>query len=323
MITSIIEFQNVSKQYGDGFKAVDSLDLEIKRGEFIALIGPSGCGKTTTLNMVNRLIEPTTGTILINGKNAESYEISRLRWNIGYVLQQIALFPHMSVEENIEVVPEMKRMEKRKVKQRTHELMEQVGLDPAVFAKRKPSELSGGQQQRVGVVRALAADPEILLMDEPFSALDPLAREKLQDDLLRLKGTFGKTTMFVTHDMNEALKLADRICLMREGKVVQTGTPDELRRNPAGAFVREFIGREQGSMHALLDLRQWVSAAPAAVPQTQAVVPAEVQADRLVSAMADHEWVAVEDGGTLIGLIDRATAFRLLAANGRGIGHHE
>lgn len=273
--------------------------------------------------MVNRLIEPTTGTILINGKNAESYEISRLRWNIGYVLQQIALFPHMSVEENIEVVPEMKRMEKRKVKQRTHELMEQVGLDPAVFAKRKPSELSGGQQQRVGVVRALAADPEILLMDEPFSALDPLAREKLQDDLLRLKGTFGKTTMFVTHDMNEALKLADRICLMREGKVVQTGTPDELRRNPAGAFVREFIGREQGSMHALLDLRQWVSAAPAAVPQTQAVVPAEVQADRLVSAMADHEWVAVEDGGTLIGLIDRATAFRLLAANGRGIGHHE
>ncbi|SDE87598.1 osmoprotectant transport system ATP-binding protein [Bhargavaea beijingensis] len=323
MITSIIEFQNVSKQYGDGFKAVDSLDLEIKRGEFIALIGPSGCGKTTTLKMVNRLIEPTTGTILINGKNAESYEISRLRWNIGYVLQQIALFPHMSVEENIEVVPEMKRMEKRKVKQRTHELMEQVGLDPAVFAKRKPSELSGGQQQRVGVVRALAADPEILLMDEPFSALDPLAREKLQDDLLRLKGTFGKTTMFVTHDMNEALKLADRICLMREGKVVQTGTPDELRRNPAGAFVREFIGREQGSMHALLDLRQWVSAAPAAVPQTQAVVPAEVQADRLVSAMADHEWVAVEDGGTLIGLIDRATAFRLLAANGRGIGHHE
>ncbi|MCW1929341.1 ABC transporter ATP-binding protein [Bhargavaea beijingensis] len=319
----MIEFQNVSKQYGDGFKAVDSLDLEIKRGEFIALIGPSGCGKTTTLKMVNRLIEPTTGTILINGKNAESYEISRLRWNIGYVLQQIALFPHMSVEENIEVVPEMKRMEKRKVKQRTHELMEQVGLDPAVFAKRKPSELSGGQQQRVGVVRALAADPEILLMDEPFSALDPLAREKLQDDLLRLKGTFGKTTMFVTHDMNEALKLADRICLMREGKVVQTGTPDELRRNPAGAFVREFIGREQGSMHALLDLRQWVSAAPAAVPQTQAVVPAEVQADRLVSAMADHEWVAVEDGGTLIGLIDRATAFRLLAANGRGIGHHE
>lgn len=319
----MIEFQNVSKQYGDGFKAVDSLDLKIKRGEFIALIGPSGCGKTTTLKMINRLIEPTTGTILINGEHAGGYEISRLRWNIGYVLQQIALFPHMTVEENVAVVPEMKRMEKRKVKQRTHELMEQVGLDPAIFSKRKPSELSGGQQQRVGVVRALAADPEILLMDEPFSALDPLAREKLQDDLLRWKGTFGKTTVFVTHDMNEALKLADRICLMREGKVVQTGTPDELRRNPAGAFVREFIGREQGSMHALLDLRQWVSANPAAVPQTRAVLPAKVQADRLVSVMADHETVAVEDGGEQIGLIDRVTAFRLLAANGKGTGHHE
>ena len=319
----MIEFQNVSKQYGDGFKAVDSLDLKIKRGEFIALIGPSGCGKTTTLKMINRLIEPTTGTILINGENAGGYEISRLRWNIGYVLQQIALFPHMTVEENVAVVPEMKRMEKRKVKQRTHELMEQVGLDPAIFSKRKPSELSGGQQQRVGVVRALAADPEILLMDEPFSALDPLAREKLQDDLLRWKGTFGKTTVFVTHDMNEALKLADRICLMREGKVVQTGSPDELRRNPAGAFVREFIGREQGSMHALLDLRQWVSANPEAVPQTRAVLPAKVQADRLVSVMADHETVAVEEGGEQIGLIDRATAFRLLAANGKGTGHHE
>ena len=319
----MIEFQNVSKQYGDGFKAVDSLDLKIKRGEFIALIGPSGCGKTTTLKMINRLIEPTTGTILINGENAGGYEISRLRWNIGYVLQQIALFPHMTVEENVAVVPEMKRMEKRKVKQRTHELMEQVGLDPAIFSKRKPSELSGGQQQRVGVVRALAADPEILLMDEPFSALDPLAREKLQDDLLRWKGTFGKTTVFVTHDMNEALKLADRICLMREGKVVQTGSPDELRRNPAGAFVREFIGREQGSMHALLDLRQWVSANPEAGPQTRAVLPAKVQADRLVSVMADHETVAVEEGGEQIGLIDRATAFRLLAANGKGTGHHE
>ncbi|KZE40339.1 glycine/betaine ABC transporter ATP-binding protein [Bhargavaea cecembensis] len=319
----MIEFQNVTKEYGDGTKAVDSLDIEIKSGEFIALIGPSGCGKTTTLKMINRLIEPTAGTILINGENAGSYDVHRLRWNIGYVLQQIALFPHMTVEENIMVVPEMKQTAKAAMKRRAHELMEQVGLDPAVFAQRKPSELSGGQQQRVGVIRALAADPDILLMDEPFSALDPVAREKLQDDLLHLKGTIKKTTVFVTHDMTEALKLADRIFLMRDGKVIQTGTPDELMRNPAGAFVSEFIGREKGSMHEYLDLRQWVSAASAEDLPSGAVLPADVRADRLVTVMAEHETVGVEDGGELIGLIDRATAFRLLAAEEKGAGHHD
>jgi osmoprotectant transport system ATP-binding protein len=322
-ITSIIEFQNVSKQYGDGTKALDSLNIDIGRGEFIALIGPSGCGKTTTLKMINRLIEPTSGTILINGKNAGSYDVHRLRWNIGYVLQQIALFPHMTVEENIMVVPEMKQTEKAAMKRRAHELMEQVGLDPAVFAQRKPSELSGGQQQRVGVIRALAADPDILLMDEPFSALDPVAREKLQDDLLRLKGTFNKTTVFVTHDMTEALKLADRIFLMRDGKVVQTGTPDELMRNPAGAFVSEFIRRGEERVSDFLDLRQWITESSEVTLRPQSVLPADVRADRLVTVMADHETVGVEDGGEFIGLIDRATAFRLLAAaEEKGAGRH-
>ena len=322
-IASIIEFQNVTKQYGDGTKAVDSLNLEIKKGEFIVLIGPSGCGKTTTLKMINRLIEPTAGSILINGKNAVSYDVDRLRWNIGYVLQQIALFPHMTVEENIRVVPDMKRTEKGTIKQRVHELLEQVGLDPAVFAHRKPSELSGGQQQRVGVIRALAADPEILLMDEPFSALDPVAREKLQDDMLHLKRSFGKTTVFVTHDMGEALKLADRICLMRDGKIVQAGTPDELRRNPSGEFVREFIGSRKDPLQDVLDLRHWVSGSPYITPKPQTVLSADIRADRLVSVMADHEAVGVEDGGELIGMIDRAAAFRLLAAGRKGAGQHD
>lgn len=313
----------MTKQYGDGTKAVDSLDMAIKRGEFIVLVGPSGCGKTTTLKMINRLIEPTNGSILINGKEAEKYDIHRLRWDIGYVLQQIALFPHMTVEENILVVPEMKQNDKETMKRRAHELMEQVGLDPAVFAQRKPSELSGGQQQRVGVIRAMAADPEILLMDEPFSALDPVAREKLQEDLLHLKKTFSKTTVFVTHDMNEALKLADRICVMREGRIVQTGTPDELRRNPAGAFVREFIGRGEGGLHEMLDLRQWVSAISAESLHPQVVLPADVHTGRLVSVMADYESAGVEAGGELIGMINRESAFRLLAAEGKGKFHDE
>ncbi|MGM9920756.1 MAG: ABC transporter ATP-binding protein [Bhargavaea sp.] len=313
----MIEFQNVTKQYGDGTKAVDCLDMEIKRGEFIVLVGPSGCGKTTTLKMINRLIEPTKGSVLINGREAEKYDIHRLRWDIGYVLQQIALFPHMTVEENIMVVPEMKQMDKMVMKRRAHELMEQVGLPPAVFAQRKPSELSGGQQQRIGVIRALAADPEILLMDEPFSALDPVAREKLQDDLLRLKRSFNKTTVFVTHDMNEALKLADRICVMRDGSIVQTGTPDELRRNPSGAFVRDFIGRGESGLCEVLDLRQSVSSVPAGTPPPQASLPAKVRTDQLLRIMADHETAGVEDGGEMIGLITRASAFRLLAESGK------
>lgn len=313
----------MTKQYGDGTKAVDSLDMAIKRGEFIVLVGPSGCGKTTTLKMINRLIEPTKGSILINGKEAEKYDIHRLRWDIGYVLQQIALFPHMTVEENILVVPEMKQNDKETMKRRAHELMEQVGLDPAVYAQRKPSELSGGQQQRVGVIRAMAADPEILLMDEPFSALDPVAREKLQEDLLHLKKTFGKTTVFVTHDMNEALKLADRICVMREGRIVQTGTPDELRRNPDGAFVREFIGRGEGGLLEMLDLRQWISAISPESLHPQVVLPADVHTGRLVSVMADYESAGVEAGGELIGMINRESAFRLLAAEGKGKFHDE
>lgn len=241
-VVFVIQFNHVSKAYEDGTKAVDSLHLEIKKGEFFVLIGPSGCGKTTTMKMINRLIETTEGSIVIDGKDIQQYNINELRWNIGYVLQQIALFPHMTIAENIAVVPEMRKWSKEKIKARVDELLQMVGLDPDVYRDRMPDELSGGQKQRVGVVRALAANPKIVLMDEPFSALDPLSREQLQKDIVQLQKKIQKTIVFVTHDMQEALSLGDRICIMKEGKVVQLDTPEGIVHNPKNEFVEEFIG---------------------------------------------------------------------------------
>ncbi len=241
-VVFVIQFNQVSKSYEDGTKAVDSLHLEIKKGEFFVLIGPSGCGKTTTMKMINRLIETTEGSILIDGKDIQEYNINELRWDIGYVLQQIALFPHMTIAENVAVVPEMRKWSKEKIKARVDELLQMVGLDPDVYRDRMPDELSGGQKQRVGVVRALAANPKIVLMDEPFSALDPLSREQLQKDIVQLQKKIQKTIVFVTHDMQEALSLGDRICIMKEGKIVQLDTPEEIIHNPKNEFVEEFIG---------------------------------------------------------------------------------
>lgn len=241
-VVFVIQFNQVSKSYEGGTKAVDSLHLEIKNGEFFVLIGPSGCGKTTTMKMINRLIETTEGSILIDGKDIQEYNINELRWDIGYVLQQIALFPHMTIAENIAVVPEMRKWSKEKIKARVDELLQMVGLDPDVYRDRMPDELSGGQKQRIGVVRALAANPKIVLMDEPFSALDPLSREQLQKDIVQLQKKIQKTIVFVTHDMQEALSLGDRICIMKEGKIVQLDTPEEIIHNPKNEFVEEFIG---------------------------------------------------------------------------------
>ncbi len=241
-VVFVIQFNQVSKSYEGGTKAVDSLHLEIKKGEFFVLIGPSGCGKTTTMKMINRLIKTTEGSILIDGKDIQEYNINELRWDIGYVLQQIALFPHMTIAENIAVVPEMRKWSKEKIKARVDELLQMVGLDPDVYRDRMPDELSGGQKQRIGVVRALAANPKIVLMDEPFSALDPLSREQLQKDIVQLQKKIQKTIVFVTHDMQEALSLGDRICIMKEGKIVQLDTPEEIIHNPKNEFVEEFIG---------------------------------------------------------------------------------
>lgn len=241
-VVFVIQFNQVSKSYEDGTKAVNSLHLEIKKGEFFVLIGPSGCGKTTTMKMINRLIETTEGSILIDGKDIQQYNINELRWDIGYVLQQIALFPHMTIAENIAVVPEMRKWTKKEINVRVDDLLQMVGLDPDVYRDRMPDELSGGQKQRVGVVRALAANPKIVLMDEPFSALDPLSREQLQKDIVQLQKKIQKTIVFVTHDMQEALSLGDRICVMKEGKVVQLDTPEGIIHNPKNEFVEEFIG---------------------------------------------------------------------------------
>ncbi|TQS74335.1 ATP-binding cassette domain-containing protein [Ornithinibacillus gellani] len=250
----MIKFNNITKRYEDGTQAIRDFSLHIKKGELMTLIGPSGCGKTTTMKMVNRLIEPTSGEIYINDQDIHSYNIHELRWNIGYVLQEIALFPHMTIAENIAIVPEMKKWNRKKVKDRIHELLEMVGLDPATYAKRMPSELSGGQQQRIGVIRALAADPDIILMDEPFSALDPISREQLQQDIRALNEKIKKTILFVTHDMDEAMALGDRVCLMKDGEVIQVDTPQQLILQPKTDFVKSFIGERKSPWQTAIDV---------------------------------------------------------------------
>lgn len=240
----MLQFDNVSKNYGTTL-AVDGFDLTVARGEFICLIGPSGCGKTTTLKMVNRLVEPSGGAIYVEGKDIMSQDVVQLRRGIGYVIQQIGLFPHMTISENISLVTQLNGWPAEKRERRAAELLELVELDPEEYGDRYPRELSGGQQQRVGVLRALAAEPELILMDEPFGALDPITRESLQDELKRLHDKLQKTIVFVTHDMDEALKLADRIVLMKDGHIVQVGTPDELLREPANEFVESFLGSER------------------------------------------------------------------------------
>ncbi|ODG93410.1 MULTISPECIES: ATP-binding cassette domain-containing protein [Bacillaceae] len=237
----MIQFQDISFRFSNGKCAVQDLSFSIETGECFVLIGPSGCGKTTTIKLINRLIKPTDGEIFYNDKNIKEYDEHKLRREFGYVLQQIALFPHLNVEENISIVPELKKWNKAQIKERTHELLELVKLNPLEFSKRSVSELSGGQQQRVGVARALAGDPNLLLMDEPFSALDPITRLQLQKDLKQLKTKINKTILFVTHDLDEAFYLGNRIGIMHDGELVQVGTKDEILNNPVNPFVEQFI----------------------------------------------------------------------------------
>ncbi|MCR8842469.1 ABC transporter ATP-binding protein [Paenibacillus sp. SC116] len=306
----MIQFQNVSKYFDQGTPIVKALDLTINKGEFFVLIGPSGSGKTTTLKMINRLIDLSEGTLLINGKRISDYDIHELRWNIGYVLQQIALFPHMTIAENIAIVPEMKRWDKEKIDGRVHELMKLVGLEPDIYGQRKPRELSGGQQQRIGVIRALAADPEIIIMDEPFSALDPISREKLQDDILTLQKTIKKTIVFVTHDMQEALKLGDRIAIMKDGEIVQVGTPNELVHHPANDFVSSFIGRTEPMLRiADFDLELLLSQSESVTPVGAGMETLSVNSslERTLEVLSEHDQISVEKDGEIIGVISRQT----------------
>ncbi|MBS4205704.1 ABC transporter ATP-binding protein [Lederbergia citrea] len=307
----MIKFSNVSKRYSDGTHAVNDLDLEIEDGEIFVLIGPSGCGKTTTLKMMNRLIDVTDGTIFVDGKEISNYDIHELRWEIGYVLQQIALFPHMTIEENIAVVPEMKKWGREKTRSRVDELLKMVGLDPGVYRTRKPDELSGGQQQRIGVARALAADPRLILMDEPFSALDPISREKLQDDILDLQRTIKKTIVFVTHDMQEALKLGDRICIMKEGKIVQVGTAQEIIESPANEFVKEFVGIE-GRLDERVDLEPLVESS-VGHDTSDSPVSAVSSLKLVLEALSRKDELPVEKDGQIIGMINRQKIVQHLA----------
>lgn len=244
----MIKLENVTKIYpGTTAPAVDDLTMQVPEGETCVLIGPSGCGKTTTMKMINRLIEPSDGRILVDGNNIMEQDPVELRRDIGYVIQQIGLFPHMTIEDNIAVVPQLKGWDKERTSTRIDELLDMVGLEPSQFRTRFPRELSGGQRQRVGVARALAADPPVMLMDEPFGAIDPITRDHLQNEFLRLQRRINKTIVFVTHDIDEAIKMGTLICILQVGGVLQQlDSPSNILANPANPFVADFVGADRG-----------------------------------------------------------------------------
>lgn len=239
-MTAAIEFQAVQKSFGET-AVISGMNLQVQQGERFVLVGSSGSGKTTSLKMMNRLEQPTAGQVLINGKAAQDYPLQKLRWMMGYVLQQIALFPNMTVTQNITLIPEMKGTPKAQLQQLADDLLERVGLSPAKYRNRYPRELSGGEQQRVGILRAISSQPPIVLMDEPFSALDPISRKNLQDLVLDIHQQLHNTIVFVTHDMDEALKIGNRIGIMSEGQLLQAATPQEIAQHPANEFVQNFF----------------------------------------------------------------------------------
>ena len=267
-----IVLEHVSKRYpATKSAAVDDISMEIPAGEIVILVGPSGCGKTTTMRMINRLIEPTSGKITIDGEDVLSLDDVKLRREIGYVIQQIGLFPHLSIAQNVSLVPRMLKWNKRRTNERVDEMLSLVGLEPEEFRSRYPRQLSGGQQQRVGVARALAADPPVMLMDEPFGAVDPINRARLQEEFLSVQEKLRKTIVFVTHDFDEAIKMGDRIAVLEQGsKIAQYATPEEILSSPANAFVEGFVGqgatlkRLQLERLETLDLRPVAEAGPSA-----------------------------------------------------------
>jgi osmoprotectant transport system ATP-binding protein len=287
----MIRFESVTKTYPDGTVAVDDLSLTAPSGKITVLVGPSGCGKTTSLRMINRMIEPTSGHIWINDRDHSSVPAAELRRGIGYVIQHAGLFPHRTIVDNVATVPLLLGQSKRVARARALELLERVGL-PASFAKRYPAQLSGGQQQRVGVARALAADPPVMLMDEPFSAVDPVVREQLQNEFLRLQGEIGKTIVFVTHDIDEAIKLGDQVAVLRVGgKLAQISTPAELLSNPIDDFVAGFVGRDRGYRALGFEPVSGLHLDP----ETTVKIGSDVAAVAAMPAVARDGWVLVVD----------------------------
>jgi len=299
-----IVFEHVRKQYGQTV-VIEDLNLEIAEGNIAVLVGPSGCGKTTTMKMINRLITPTAGRILINGVDTREVDPVRLRRGIGYVIQQVGLFPHMTIAENISLVPRLSQGKRAVDREKVDRMLELVGLDPEQFRDRYPSELSGGQQQRVGVARALMSDPPIILMDEPFSALDPITREQLQDELIRLNEELNKTIVFVTHDMDEALKIADQIIVMQNGKVIQQGTPDHILRHPANEFIRGFIGEKRLSAHLSQMVDDVMLTNPVTVQPTRGLAEAvQIMHRKRVTGL-----IVVDKTGRYLGMADASDIY--------------
>ncbi len=297
----MIQLENVSKYYGTT-RAVDNLSMTVGRGEVCVLIGPSGCGKTTVLRMINRLIEPSAGKIFIDGREASKTNPESLRRGIGYAIQNVGLFPHMTVAQNISVVPALLHWPKQKITARVMELLDLVGLAPAEHAGKYPRELSGGEAQRIGVARALAADPPILLMDEPFGAVDPLMREKLQGQFQSIQRRLKKTVIFVTHDLDEGIRLADRIAVMRSGKLIQFDTPESILARPADSFVHDFVGVDRALKRlARINVMDYIRSSPTITLETS-LGDALRAADSLFSI-----WVTDPDGR----LVGWATRTRL------------
>jgi osmoprotectant transport system ATP-binding protein len=303
----MIRFEDVAKVYPDGRRAVDGVGMTVEEGECVVLVGPSGCGKTTTLKLTNRLIDPTSGRVLVNGRDTRTTDPISLRRGIGYVIQEVGLLPHMTVIENVGLVPRLLGWPKARIVERAHELLETVGLPARVYAHRRPFELSGGQRQRIGVARALAADPPLILMDEPFGALDPITRAQLQDEFVRLRRRLRKTILFVTHDIDEAIRLGDRVAVMRDGRIAQLAPPAELLRSPADDFVRRFVGADRAmkllklaAVRDLADRRVGAARADMSVEDARHAMAA-AGADALVVTAADGGFCGIVQAGDLNG----------------------
>src|SRR5438067_3522586 len=315
----MIRLESLTKTYASPqgtVTAVDRVRLEVGEGEICVLLGPSGCGKTTTLRMINRLVAPTSGKVVIAGRDTEAADPVELRRGIGYVIQQIGLFPNMTVAENIGVVPRLLGWPEVRRRKRAEELLALLALPPAQFADRYPNELSGGQAQRVGVARALAVDPPVLLMDEPFAALDPVNREAIQDEFLRMQQKLRKTILFVSHDIDEAVKMADRIAIFHSGKLVQFAAPDEMLAHPADAFVANFVGRDRTLKRLRLTrVREVMTAYHGAIEASVPAVSPEDDLRRVAALFLEFDTQSlrcIDEGGRLIGIVTRqAIAARL------------
>ncbi|WP_346537820.1 ATP-binding cassette domain-containing protein [Micromonospora sp. DPT] len=310
-----ITLDGIRKRYPDGTEAVRELSLEVKAGELVVLIGPSGCGKSTVLRMVNRLIEPTGGRILLGDEDITRVDPVKLRRRIGYVIQNVGLFPHQTVHTNVGTVPRLLGWPKERIRRRADELLELVGLDPAQFGRRYPHELSGGQRQRVGVARALAADPVVLLMDEPFSAVDPIVRTRLQEEFLRLQAEVRKTIVLVTHDLDEAVRLGDRIAVLSQGgRLEQYDSPAALLGTPASPFVREFVGADRGIRRLAVTpvTRDTLAPLPGATADLPAVPLGGSAYDALAAMLTTgSEAVVVTADGEPVGALTRARVLEL------------